>query len=281
MSALHLERIAHPTDFSQESESAFLHALRLAAAAGSSLDLVHVAEAPHVVPPELFPSPESKLEQWRLEEKPAEVTRIAAQGKQPVGPILEYLDETLPDFLVLATHRRHGLARWLRAAVAQKVQRDRSIPTLFVPIGQEGFVSASTGGVHLRRILIPIAWMPNAQPAVDAALEFSRTLDASPLEITLLHCGDSTSDFPPMVWPEMEGLSVVRSLREGEPKEQILRRAEELSADLVVMVTEGRHGFLEALRGSTTEQVLRELHCPLLVMPDPNPRGVPQHGAAE
>ncbi|MEO1086031.1 MAG: universal stress protein [Acidobacteriota bacterium] len=270
MSALHFERIAHPTDFSSESESAFLHALRLAAAAGSSLDLVHVAEAPQVVTPELFPSAESTLEQWGLEEEPSELTRVAAQGKKPVGPILEYLDESLPDFLVLATHRRRGLARWLRTAVAQKVQRDRALPTLFVPVGEEGFISASTGRVYLRRILIPIAWMPPGQPALDAALELSRTLGASPLEVTVLHCGASDADFPPVELPQTEGVEVVRSLREGEPKEQIVRAADELSADLVIMVTEGRHGFLEALRGSTTEQVLRELHCPLLVMPDPN-----------
>ena len=70
-----------------------------------------------------------------------------------------------------------------------------------------------------------------------------------------------------MVWPDDEDLSVVRSLREGEPKEQILRRADDLSPDLVIMVTEGRHGFLEALRGSTTEQVLRRAPCPVLAVP--------------
>ncbi|MGB1685776.1 MAG: universal stress protein [Pseudomonadales bacterium] len=33
------------------------------------------------------------------------------------------------------------------------------------------------------------------------------------------------------------------------------------------MPTQGRHGFLDALRGSTTEQVMRELQCPLLAVP--------------
>jgi nucleotide-binding universal stress UspA family protein len=33
------------------------------------------------------------------------------------------------------------------------------------------------------------------------------------------------------------------------------------------MATEGRHGFLDAVRGSTTERVLREAGCPVLAVP--------------
>jgi len=38
-------------------------------------------------------------------------------------------------------------------------------------------------------------------------------------------------------------------------------------ADLIVMATEGRNGFLDALRGSHSEQVLRQCACPLLAIP--------------
>jgi nucleotide-binding universal stress UspA family protein len=33
------------------------------------------------------------------------------------------------------------------------------------------------------------------------------------------------------------------------------------------MATAGRDGFLDALRGSTTEQVVREAPCPVLALP--------------
>jgi nucleotide-binding universal stress UspA family protein len=33
------------------------------------------------------------------------------------------------------------------------------------------------------------------------------------------------------------------------------------------MATDGRSGFLEALRGSHTERVLRAANCPLLALP--------------
>ncbi|TMA83757.1 MAG: universal stress protein [Deltaproteobacteria bacterium] len=38
-------------------------------------------------------------------------------------------------------------------------------------------------------------------------------------------------------------------------------------ADLIVMATEGRHGVVDALRGSVTERVVRDAPCPVLAVP--------------
>jgi nucleotide-binding universal stress UspA family protein len=43
--------------------------------------------------------------------------------------------------------------------------------------------------------------------------------------------------------------------------------AETQAADLLIMTTAGHAGVLDALRGSTTEQVLRRVPCPLLAVP--------------
>jgi hypothetical protein len=48
----------------------------------------------------------------------------------------------------------------------------------------------------------------------------------------------------------------------------ILEAAEEGKADLIVMSTQGHHGFLDAIRGSTAERVVRNAKCPVLVLPD-------------
>jgi nucleotide-binding universal stress UspA family protein len=39
------------------------------------------------------------------------------------------------------------------------------------------------------------------------------------------------------------------------------------SADLIIMTTEGHAGVLDALRGSTTERVLRRAPSPVLAVP--------------
>jgi len=56
-------------------------------------------------------------------------------------------------------------------------------------------------------------------------------------------------------------------VRTGEVVDEILSLSEERDADLIAMATAGRNGFLEALSGSTTEQVLREAKCPVLAIP--------------
>lgn len=43
--------------------------------------------------------------------------------------------------------------------------------------------------------------------------------------------------------------------------------AEEIGADIVAMPTAGHHGQFDALRGSVTERVLPETHCPVLAIP--------------
>jgi len=48
----------------------------------------------------------------------------------------------------------------------------------------------------------------------------------------------------------------------------ILETARETDADLILMSTDGRAGFLDALRGSHSERVLRQAHCPLLAIPE-------------
>ena len=53
---------------------------------------------------------------------------------------------------------------------------------------------------------------------------------------------------------------------DGSVVSSILTSAESIKADLIVMPTAGHHGFLDAVRGSTTEMVLRETTCPLLAV---------------
>jgi nucleotide-binding universal stress UspA family protein len=48
----------------------------------------------------------------------------------------------------------------------------------------------------------------------------------------------------------------------------IVETADKEAAGLIVMSTDGRNGFLDALRGSHSERVLRGAMCPLLTVPE-------------
>ena len=55
--------------------------------------------------------------------------------------------------------------------------------------------------------------------------------------------------------------------RAGNPADIILQTDRELRAGLIVMTTDGPDGFLDGLRGTTSERVLRKARCPVANLP--------------
>jgi len=53
---------------------------------------------------------------------------------------------------------------------------------------------------------------------------------------------------------------------EGDPGHEIVKLADALQADLIVMPSHGRTGLAHVLIGSVAERVVRLAHCPVLVM---------------
>ncbi len=67
--------------------------------------------------------------------------------------------------------------------------------------------------------------------------------------------------------PPQEGWEWETVIRHGDAVKEILELARQHSTDLMVMTTQGHDGFLDALRGSTTERIVRGAQCPLLAIP--------------
>jgi hypothetical protein len=140
--------------------------------------------------------------------------------------------------------------------------------TLFIPHDVEGFVSSVDGTITLRRILIPVDAVPHPQPAVEAAAvtALALGLGSDSVSFTLAYVG--SADRMPVVregtWP---GWTWEKVVRQGDVVGQILDVAATHHSDLIVLTTEGHHGILDALRGSTTERILRGTRCPVLAIP--------------
>jgi len=56
----------------------------------------------------------------------------------------------------------------------------------------------------------------------------------------------------------------------GIPHEEILRKAAEEKASLIVMGTHGRQGFEHFIFGSTAERVVKTAHCPVMTVRPPH-----------
>jgi hypothetical protein len=120
--------------------------------------------------------------------------------------------------------------------------------------------------VGLTTILVPAATIPPPQPAVDAASVLARILGCSDVRFLVLHVG-AEDDAPSVRVSQEPGWTCERLVRAGDTVDEILGIAAGRSADLIAMTTQGHKGFLDALRGSTTERLLRSAPCPVLAVP--------------
>lgn len=271
-----VETVLHPSDFSEASDNAFAHALAIALRRETRLTMLHAGPGrPSRETWESFPGVRDTLTRWGLLEDDAprsavldelnvRIEKIAVRGSDRVRAIVEFLEGHPAELIVLATEGREGLDQWLRPSVAERAARRSETMTLFVPTGARGFVSLEDGTVRLNNILVPVDRKPSPRGALELAARAAEAFGEGDVEIHLLHVGDRAL---PLDAPEGSGWTWNPLAKQGEPVEVIVQTAERVRADLVVMATEGHDGFLDALRGSTTEQVLRRTPCPLLAVP--------------
>ena len=158
-----IQTVAHATDFAESGTGAFAHALRIALATKSRLFLLHVRKSGSGEAWTSFPHVRELLSKWGLMEAHAppaqieaklgiKITKVEIQHDDPTNGLFEFVLGHRPDLMVLATHGREGLNRWLRGSVAEEVARRTHVPTLFIGPRSQGFVDTATGQMRLHRI---------------------------------------------------------------------------------------------------------------------------------
>ena len=272
-----LTGILHPTDFSRGSDVAFAHALKLGLQAATKLNIVHVERKLDVADWSGFPGVRRMLSRWGflpqgaaradLRKTGLRVSKTLYLGTSPAETVIRELERQPADLVVLATHRKSGMERWLHQEIAHKISRSTDALTLFVPYGIEGFVRLDDGQSTLQRILFPVDTSPWPQVSVDTACALVSALSCGPVEFQLVYVGTDEAEMPALKLPDRPGWHWKQTVCHGNVVDQILAVADDWSADLIVMTTHGHHGFLDAIRGSTTERVLQGAQCPVLAVP--------------
>jgi nucleotide-binding universal stress UspA family protein len=258
-----LEAIAHPTDFSSEGLPAFHHALALALANRCRLDLIHVAREGERGGWQDFPQVRATLEAWGriapgsaseevLGQTGVSVRKVGIHETDAAQGLADYLKGHRPSLVVMASHGRAGLERLLAGSVSSQLVQATGIPALLLGPEAQGFVDPATGAVALTRVLVPVDHDPAPETALDALDAFNAAHSAA---LDAVHVGKDAPQIPHLPVRELAGAVV----------ETILGAA--AGAQLIAMPMRGRHGLLDALRGSTTERVLAEASVPVLALP--------------
>jgi nucleotide-binding universal stress UspA family protein len=135
--------ILHPTDFSQDSRPAFKVACALARDYRARLLLLHVMRSSGVPLGSPPPDPTRPAEHqegsagrpWPVPPDPGvPVEHRLAEG-EPSEEILRLAESAEVDLIVMGTHGRTGLRRFLMGSVAEEVLRQAVCPVLIVKPG--------------------------------------------------------------------------------------------------------------------------------------------------
>ena len=143
-----VKHILVPTDFSAGSQAAVRYAYDLAHALGATLHVVHVLENPFA--PGAFmemytpPSPEYFVDMERQAEEKLRASLTAEQKANvhtvmttrlgvPANEILARIEEDPAiDLVVMATHGRGGVARFVMGSVTDKIIRSAPCPVVTI-----------------------------------------------------------------------------------------------------------------------------------------------------
>jgi hypothetical protein len=268
--------IVHPTDFAPGDAAAMVHAVAIALASKSILRLLLVR-----VDNESFYSPTQGLRQVRdllvswgrlgpdaaydrwEKELELQVSSVSIAARNARAGILEYLEDAFCNLVVLANYPNKALTRWTDASVHTSLLRKGRMMSLFVREGRRGFVDPKTGAIGLKQILMPIAGGVDSVPAI-RRIQAMLALTDNHAEIKLMHVGKRP---PALVDENGVTLDMPILLRDGAVVEAILAAADEFKVDAIAMPTAGRHGLLDAVRGSASAQVLEDARWPLLAVP--------------
>jgi len=270
-----IRNILVPTDFSEESAHAFAHALRLAMAFKAELDIFHVEPKNDQADWHWAPSVLKTLIAWKYLPAGATEADVEALGihvRQSTGAglkaedaILQEMANSHADLVVMATHGRSGIARWIQPSVTAPIAVRGAVPVLLLPPQARGFVDKDGGGAAIERVVVPIDHHPHPAPGFDAAWLFLQTLPGDEAHLATLHVGPTYPDTDLLRYESTYHLH--RWTGEGNVVDHVTDTAWSWNADLVVVVSEGRHGFLDSVRGSTTERMVDKIRTPLLIVP--------------
>lgn len=227
---------------------------------------------------------ESYLHTFRVtHERPRLTITTKVTEGDVAGVIVDTAAEGNVDLIVMGTHGRSGLSRWVMGSVAERVLHSAPCPVLTI-----------RSDTPIRHMLITLDGSPLAEKILEPALMVAEKLGC---EVTLLRV-EQPPDYSPKFVRELEkveqglgenyvmdvsaqtqnylesllgrfrrrGLPLKGVVSYGPVAQAILDYAEYHDVDLIAMSTHGRTGLQRWVYGSVTEKVLRSSPCAMLIV---------------
>ena len=218
-----------------------------------------------------------------------EVEPIFVNGEPP-HEIARVAFEMDADLVTLVMRARNRLSRAFGGSVTEDIVAESPCPVLVIREAQREFVEHRHGHTHIRlnRVLLATNFRPSSAAATQLANSVANHVGA---ELHAVYVIGDYYDQISAVFPE-GGLGALTRLRshvqefltqltstfgpkvsthiaEGRPYQEIVKLANDIEADLIVIGT-AVHGSLfgsNQVLGSEIERVIRNAPCPVLCVP--------------
>ncbi|GGL51340.1 universal stress protein [Halocalculus aciditolerans] len=206
-------------------------------------------------------------------------TTDVVQGN-PAPTVVEYAERYDHDLVVMPTHAREGLSRYLVGSVTEKVVRLSSVPVLTARMRPDERLAFPYEG-----ILVPTDGSEHAVRAAEHAFSLAGALDATAHVLSVVDetalgidaragmdgagedaARDAVDDLVALA--DEYGVDVARHVEHATPVEGILDAVDANDVDAVVMGTTGRRGTARILLGSVAEKTVRAAPVPVVTVRD-------------
>lgn len=281
-----IKSVLVPLDGSDLAEKALAYATSIAERHNAEMHLVFV------IPGDADASEDDRARQYLngiaqgLDREAQSHVRLGGAADE----IIETAESLEDPLVVMTTHGRTGIGRWIYGSVADKVVHATEAPVLLLRSGGRG-----VDGEPFAKILLPLDGSAYSEAAMAYAkqmaetfgseLHVTRVAETANLYSTLGYetyapgAGQPMSDVVDKMIADIHHYisEVTKSLKndgyntqgvvlEGFAGEELLKYEKQVEPDLVVMATRGRTGFERFVFGSVAERVLKSGNTPVLMV---------------
>lgn len=286
--SIQIKNILYLTDFSAASEHVLPFAIGLARKYHATIEALHVLTPaiPETCPAAIQADTDlAEFEMKKIEAKfvgvPFETT--LSRGMSMWEAVEHAIRDRHIDVIVLATHGRTGVSKFLLGSVAEEIFRRSPVPVMTV-----GPAVRNTGpaAAKFHQVLFATDFSSESEAAAPFAISLA---DESPARLKLLHVmPEPTLENPSEIKSfEASVAEAIRRLREivpsdaeiyspaevvveyGEPADRIVSAARERGADLIVLGVRGAAAHLGAathLERAVAHKVVAHAPCPVLTV---------------
>ena len=285
-----------PLDGSKLSEVVFPYARELAGRLNLEAILLHVISPEEQEKAHLYQSYiEHKVDVLKCQSeemvekvsagatcKPVKVRGEITSG-YPAEEILDYAENSKVDFILIATHGRSGIRRWVIGSVAEKVLRASKVPVWLVRAAVPEEIANDKW--PKKTVLVTLDGSRPAEEVLPHVETLAKQWGTKLVDVVLLAVSaplvksgyyipdtlmkpEELKEYLSKVAKRLKdaGLNVRLEVRKGRPAEEIINYANANSFNLIFMSTHGASGLEKWVFGSVADKVLHEASSPIFLV---------------